>query len=70
MSGFIVYFNLDVSPGQQLSTATDKAGEKCSWAVRGWLSGAPVQVKKGDRFNVRYSYRVESSDTKVEISPA
>jgi protein arginine N-methyltransferase 1 len=70
MSGFIVYFNLDVSPGQQLSTAPEKAGEKCSWAVRGWLSGAPVQVKKGDRFNVRYSYRVESSDIKVEISPA
>ena len=70
MSAFILYFNLEVGPGQQLSTATDKAGEKCSWAVKGWLSGSPVRVSKGDKFNVKYSYRVESSETQMEITPA
>jgi len=70
MTGFLTYFELDVGAGQQLATAPDKAGEKNSWAVKIYLNGSPTKVKKGDRYKAIYTYRVASSDTKVEIVPA
>jgi protein arginine N-methyltransferase 1 len=70
MNGFFLYWNLTVSQNRHLTTATDKAEEKCNWALRAWLPGSPTRVKKGDRFNVTYSYRVDSSQTSVDIVPA
>jgi hypothetical protein len=69
MSGFLTYFELDVGAGQHLATAPEKAGEKNSWAVKVYLDGAPTKVRKGERYKAVYTYRVASSDTKVEIVP-
>lgn len=70
LSGMLTYFELDVGGGQQLTTAPEKAGEKNSWAVKVYLNGAPPKVKTGDKYKAIYSYRVESSDTKIEVVPA
>lgn len=70
LSGVLTYFELDVGGGQHLTTAPEKAGEKNSWAVKVYLDSPPLGVKKGERYKMLYSYRVESSDTKVQVVPA
>jgi hypothetical protein len=70
LSGVLTFFELDVGGGKQLTTAPEKAGEKNSWAVKVYLDSAPPKVEKGDRYKIIYSYRVESSDTKVQVIPA
>lgn len=69
LGGLLVYFELDVSPGQRISTSPAVASEASSWAVKVWASGNPTPVQPGDRFKVDYKYRVDSAGTKIELIP-
>jgi len=70
LGGLLVYFELDVSPGQRISTSPAVASETCSWAVKVWASGNQIQVQPGDRFKINYKYRVDSAGTKIELIPS
>lgn len=70
LSGLLVYFELDVAPGQRLTTSPAEAGETSSWWVKIWLSETPVEVKPGDKLKVSYRYRADSPGTRIEIVPS
>lgn len=70
LSGLIVYFELDVGPGQRLTTSPSVADATSSWWVKVWLTEAPVDVKAGDKLKVSYRYRVDSPGTRIEIVPS
>jgi protein arginine N-methyltransferase 1 len=70
LGGLLLYFELDVAPGERISTAPAVAEEECSWAVKIWTSGSQQPVELGDRFKVAYRYRVDSPGTRIEITPA
>jgi hypothetical protein len=70
LGGLLVYFDLDVGPGQRLSTSPAEADETCSWLVKTWLYGRGMEVKAGDKLKVSYKYRVDSAGTRIEIVPS
>ena len=70
LGGLLVYFELDVGPGQRLSTSPAEADESCSWLVKTWMYGGGVEVKPGDNLRVSYKYRVDSPGTRIEIVPS
>jgi hypothetical protein len=67
LGGLLGYFDLDVAPGERISTSPSEAGETCNWAVKIWTFGSQVTVKRGDRIKVSYRYRVDSSATRVDL---
>lgn len=69
LGGLLVYFELDVGPGERISTAPAEAGEMCSWTARVWASGTQQLARRGDRIKVHYKYRVDSSQTRIELIP-
>jgi len=68
LGGLLVYFELDVAPGERISTAPAEAGEMCSWSARVWTSGTQQPASRGDRIKVDYKYRVDSSQTRIEMT--
>jgi len=70
LGGLLVYFELDVGPGQRLSTSPAEADETCNWLVKTWVYGNGVNVKAGDKLKVSYRYRVDSAGTRIEIVPS
>jgi predicted RNA methylase len=69
LGGLLVYFDLEVGPGERIVTSPAEADEKCSWTAMVWTSGAQQPVKRGDRFRVDYKYRVDSSHARIELIP-
>jgi hypothetical protein len=69
LGGLLMYFELDVAPGERISTAPGVADETCNWAVKIWTSGSKRRVEPGDRFKVAYKYRVDSTASRIEIIP-
>jgi len=69
LGGLLVYFDLEVGPGQRIVTSPAEADEKCSWTAMVWTSGTQQPVKRGDRFRVDYKYRVANSRTRIELIP-
>jgi protein arginine N-methyltransferase 1 len=67
LGGLLVYFDLEVGPGERIVTSPAEADEKCSWTVMVWTSGTQRPVKRGDRFRVDYKYRVDSAGTRIEL---
>jgi len=63
------FFDLDVAPGEPISTSPAVAAETCSWATKIWISDVQRAVEPGNRFKVAYKYRVDSPDTRIEIIP-
>ena len=70
LGGLLVYFDLDVGPGQRLSTSPAEADETCSWLVKTWIYGRGMEVQAGDKLKVSYRYRVDSPGTRIEILPS
>jgi ribosomal protein L11 methyltransferase PrmA len=70
MGGFLLYFELEVGPGQEISTAPERVEETNHWGVRIRLFAPPRRVKIGEKFKVTYSYRVKSSGSDIEVYPA
>jgi len=70
LGGLLVYFELDVGPGQRLSTSPAEADATCNWLVKTWIYGKGVDVKAGDKLKVSYRYRVDSAGTRIEIVPS
>ncbi len=70
LGGLLVYFELDVGPGQRLSTSPAEADATCNWLVKTWVYGKGVNVKAGDKLKVSYQYRVDSAGTQIEIVPS
>jgi len=70
LGGLLVYFDLDVGPGQRLSTSPSEADETSNWWVKTWMYGGGVDVKPGDKLKVSYKYRVDTPGTKIEIVPS
>ncbi len=68
MGGFLLYFDLDVAPGWEISTAPQKADEANHWSVPIRLFGRPRSVKAGEKFKVTYNYGVRSQGPKIEVS--
>ena len=69
LGGLLVYFELEVAPGELLSTSPAMADETNSWSVKIWTSGTQTAVHPGDKFKIAYQYRVDSSRTRIEMTP-
>jgi len=69
LGGLLVYFELDVAPGERISTSPAEAGEGCSWTARIWTLGTQQAAKRGDKIRIDYKYRVDSSQTRIELIP-
>jgi hypothetical protein len=67
MSGFLLYFQLDVAPGWEISTAPEKADEANHWSVPIRVFGRPRSVKAGEKFKVAYTYGVRYQGPTIEV---
>jgi len=69
LGGLLVYFELDVAPGELLSTSPAVANETCNWSAKIWTSGTQTKVRPGDKFKIAFKYRVDSPGTRIEMTP-
>ncbi|MFN2602793.1 MAG: 50S ribosomal protein L11 methyltransferase [Gemmatimonadaceae bacterium] len=70
MGGLLLYFELDVAPGWEISTSPQKADEANHWAVPIRFFGHPKTVKSGEKFKVAYTYGADSHGPRIEIEPS
>jgi hypothetical protein len=56
VSGFLVYFEAELSAKVTLSMHPDRAGPDSSWTSRTTILPEPIPVVPGDRLRVRYAY--------------
>ena len=54
--GLVAYFDLDLSPGVELSTNPERVDEGSSWRLPVWLLPEPLAVEPGDALMLRYRY--------------
>lgn len=69
LGGFLVFFDLLLSPSVRLTTNPYVTGEDCSWSNLAWLMRVPQRVAVGDRFEVVYRTRLESDRPGVVLRP-
>src|SRR5260221_1743248 len=67
MGGLLLYFDLDVAPGWEISTSPQKADQANHWAVPIRFFGHPRVVKSGEKLKVAYHYGGQSQGPKIEI---
>lgn len=67
MSGLVLYFELDVAPGWEISTSPQKADEANHWAVPIRFFGHSRPVKAGEKLKVAYTYGVETQVPTIEL---
>lgn len=53
--GFLVYFDLEVGAGEQLTTSPSRVNSDCHWLHPVWLLPRAFEVEAGDRFQATYS---------------
>ncbi|HUF90462.1 MAG TPA: hypothetical protein VMR66_10855 [Gemmatimonadota bacterium] len=70
LSGFILYFDLDLAPGVTLSLHPDAVEETCSWAQPVWILKEPFEVEAGEELSIEYAYRASRIPYTLRISRA
>jgi hypothetical protein len=70
MGGLLLYFDLDVAPGWEISTSPRKADDANHWAVPIRFFGNPRTVKSGEKLKVAYTYGVRDQVPRIEIVTA
>lgn len=68
ITGIIMYFDLELSPGVVLSTHPGRVDENCSWGSPVWLLPEPLQVGRGDHIRVAYQHRVSTQPSTVSVT--
>lgn len=69
LNGMIVYFEADLSPTTDLSTHPALAGSDNSWSSPAWMFPDGYDVEAGNKFEVRYTYRVPGSRNGLTLAP-
>lgn len=67
LNGVLMYFELTLAPGVELSLHPDRVTDSCSWHSPVWLLRSPLQVEPGQRFSVAYSYRGSRVPSRVQV---
>jgi hypothetical protein len=70
VSGFLVYFEAELSPTVTLSMHPDRGGAESSWTSKVTILPNALRVQAGDRLSLRYSYRGKSRLDLVARAPA
>ena len=70
VDGVIMYFELGLSPGVELSLHPDAADHTCSWQAPVWLLPEPLEVEESERLSMTYSYRGSRVRSRVEVTRA
>jgi hypothetical protein len=69
ISGVMIFFEAELSPGNRLSTHPERASKNCHWRNFVQVLPAPFSVKPGDRFAVSYRYRAAGRADRVRVQP-
>jgi hypothetical protein len=64
----LLYFELGLSPGRELSVDPLLVDEQCSWRLPVWLLPDPLKVEAGERLRVAYSYGSTGQQDRMSIS--
>jgi hypothetical protein len=68
LTGVLVYFELELSPGVCLSTHPEHAGTECHWRNLVWVAPPGLQLRPGDRFKLTYRAVVPGARGGVSVS--
>ena len=69
LDGLMIFSEVELSPGNRLSTQPGRASKNSSWSNRVHILPAPLSVKSGDSFAVNYRYRASGDGCDVRIEP-
>ena len=67
LDGILVYFELELSPTNILSTAPTQASEDCHWRSFVWLLAPSRNLQAGELFTVSYRNGVAGIQNKVSV---
>ncbi len=67
-NGLLVYFDLELSPRQHLSTHPTEATAECHWRDPVWLLADSFTVRAGEQFAVTYRYGVAGAQGRVSVT--
>jgi protein arginine N-methyltransferase 1 len=70
INGVVVYFELGLSPSIELSVNPERADDKCSWHLPLWLLPELVEVERGERLALAYTYGVDKRRSRLTITKA
>src|SRR5262249_37786044 len=70
LGGGAVFFHLGLSPPTSLSTHPSQAGADNHWRSPVWTVVPPLALQAGDRFGVRFRYRVAGHRSAVLVEKA
>ncbi|MDQ4143024.1 MAG: hypothetical protein M3198_04630, partial [Actinomycetota bacterium] len=69
LSAVLVYFELELAPGISLSTHPHKCSEGNHWRNAVWSLMKPIYASAGERFSLRYAYRVPGTPNGIHFLP-
>jgi hypothetical protein len=67
LNGVLVYFELNLAPGQLLSTDPKNTPATSSWRNPVWIYNEAIMLRMGESFGVRFSYRAPGKPNGVRI---
>ncbi len=70
LNGIVVYFETRLSESVDFSIHPSEASPENSWASKVWIAGAPLALKAGEVFGLRYAYGKEGSSFEIESAAA
>jgi hypothetical protein len=70
LDGVAIYFELNLSPTTSFSTHPSQVGADNHWRSPVWTVVPPLALQAGDRFGVRFRYRVAGHRSAVRVEKA
>jgi hypothetical protein len=68
INALLEYFELELGPATRLSTHPRHVEESNHWLSPVWVFGDPLILNTGDRFEVRYQYRMTEDLSRVTVT--
>jgi 2-polyprenyl-3-methyl-5-hydroxy-6-metoxy-1,4-benzoquinol methylase len=70
MNGLLVYFDLEIAPGVELTTHPHLAEDRCSWRNGVWILPEAFEARLGDAFAVSYAHAGIRGQVRIEVRRA
>lgn len=70
LSGVLLYCDLELAPGVQLSTHPDRVEKTCHWKFPLRVLPKPLMLKSGERYSLTYSKAVAGPPQDIRVEPA
>jgi 2-polyprenyl-3-methyl-5-hydroxy-6-metoxy-1,4-benzoquinol methylase len=70
LNGVLVYFDLEIAPGIELTTHPHLAAEHCSWRNGVWVLPEPVEAQVGEAYAVSYAHTGIRGEIRIDVRRA